>query len=76
MRAAEQGDVDGFVRGLSRRSYFTANPDDYRRSLRALLSKAETESFGGSRALTVETPGPALDMLLWTLARATAKKAG
>jgi hypothetical protein len=76
LAAAAKGDADGFVRGLEQRRYFTADPAEYRRGIGALLREYETRGPAGCRPLSIETPGPALDLLLWTLARATAKKAG
>lgn len=76
LAAAAKGDADGFVRGLEQRRYFTADPAEYRRGIRALLGEYETKGPAGGQPLSIETPSPALDLLLWTLARATAKKAG
>lgn len=74
--AAAAGDAGAFVQALERGRYFTANPADYRRGIAALAHEFQTRGPHAVRPLSVETPGPALDALLWTLTRATAKKSG
>jgi flagellum-specific peptidoglycan hydrolase FlgJ len=74
--AARAGDLDGFVRGLEKRRYFTADPGAYRRGLGALLGEHERLEKAPIRPPTLASAGPALDGLLWALARATAKKSG
>jgi hypothetical protein len=75
-RAAQAGDPEGFVRGLEQRRYFTADPADYRRGLAALVREHDRLESGQIRPPAVAPPGAAVDALLWTLARAAAKKAG
>ncbi len=40
MASAQQGDADGFVRGLRARGYFTGSADEYQRAIGALVREA------------------------------------
>ena len=66
--AAERGDVQGFVRGLKARGYFTDNEATYMKSVQSLASRALNAGFGaiGCDAPKAASGGDA-DMLLAAL---------
>ena len=49
---AKAGDVDGYVKELKRRGYFTASEDDYMKAVRS-ISKRYTRELAGVQLPTV-----------------------
>ncbi len=74
LAGAAAGSPETFVRELERARYFTGDPNAYRRNVAALVHEFETRGPSAVRLPSVEAPGPALDALLWTIARQTSKK--
>ncbi|MCB9589019.1 MAG: glucosaminidase domain-containing protein [Polyangiaceae bacterium] len=70
-KAAASGDVHGFVAGLRKRGYFTADPNDYSRAIERL--SAEHTRSGGGDFSQLKDPGPWVDALLHTLAQVIAR---
>ena len=70
-KAATNGDLHGFVAGLRKRGYFTADPSDYSRAIERL--SAEHTRSGGGDFSQLKDPGPWVDALLHTLAQVIAR---
>jgi hypothetical protein len=83
LAAARDGDAHRFGRELHRGGYFTAEPNQYSRSLASLASELAVVGPGdgppGSRAVRAPAPidpGPFAEALLWTLGRAISQNQG
>ncbi len=74
IQAAAAGNTQGFVAGLRKRGYFTADPKDYNKAIQRL--SAEHARSGGGDFSQLKDPGPWVDALLHTLAQAIARRRG
>ena len=74
IEAARSGDTADYVRALSARRYFTADPDDYQKAVTSLAREFVARGPNGGGAARWVDPGPAVQGVLWALERAIARR--